>query len=223
MSSILILHSNPQQFFATAQTYTSINLTQNHVDLSILTPEKGSIGIDSIRQLKSFLKNSPLQSNQKIVLIPKADQLTLPAQNALLKTLEEPPSYAQIILGSLNTQQLLPTIISRCQVILAQLPSPAIKPKENGSLYFENYLQALEYAKKNSSSKQSALTAIKKILHRLRSKLHQIPLSNQLTHIMSIALTTHYRISHNANPQLSLEHLCFQLVKKPQKNWKNHK
>lgn len=76
-----------------------------------------SIGIDEIKNLhkKIFLK--PINSEVKAVVIDDAEMLTTEAQNALLKVLEEPPSYTIIILGAANSDSLLPTILSRCQII----------------------------------------------------------------------------------------------------------
>ncbi len=72
-----------------------------------------SIGIDEIKNLhkKIFLK--PINSEVKAVIIDDAEMLTTEAQNALLKVLEEPPSYTIIILGAANSDSLLPTILDR--------------------------------------------------------------------------------------------------------------
>lgn len=75
-----------------------------------------SIGIDEIRQIQHFLSRKATQSHN-LVIIYSAHTLTLPAQNALLKTLEEPPSGCQIYLITSYPDQLLATILSRCQVI----------------------------------------------------------------------------------------------------------
>lgn len=88
----------------------------NQPDIIWLTHEKpGSIGVDDIRvQLNNDIGVKPYSSNHKIYIIDEADKLTIQAQNALLKTLEEPPVYAVIILLTTNHEALLPTILSRC-------------------------------------------------------------------------------------------------------------
>ena len=81
-----------------------------------MTHEKpNSISIDEIRQqLILDVDIKPYNSEYKIYIIPEADKMTPQAQNALLKTIEEPPSYAVIILLTENVDGLLPTIQSRC-------------------------------------------------------------------------------------------------------------
>ena len=90
----------------------------NHPDVSFVLPEgkKQSIGIDGIREMKETLWLMPNESAQKIYIIPNADIMTPEAQNALLKSLEEPPSHVRFILTSDNKNLLLDTIISRVTV-----------------------------------------------------------------------------------------------------------
>lgn len=91
-------------------------MNSNHPDIIWVTHEKpGSIGVDDIRvQLNNDIGIKPYSSNYKIYIINEADKLTIQAQNALLKTLEEPPAYAVILLLTTNHEALLSTILSRC-------------------------------------------------------------------------------------------------------------
>lgn len=75
------------------------------------------IKIEQIRQLQHQISLSTFCAARKIVIIDRADQMTLDAANCLLKTLEEPPQKSLLILISSNYQRILPTIISRCQLI----------------------------------------------------------------------------------------------------------
>ena len=79
-------------------------------------PEGNSIKIAQIRNLQSDIVIKP-HKKYKIYIIDKAEKMTLEAQNALLKTLEEPPEYAIIILVTNNKEGLLPTIRSRCEIV----------------------------------------------------------------------------------------------------------
>lgn len=89
--------------------------SNNHPDIRFITHEKASIGIDDIRdQLINDITIKPYSSSHKVYIIPDANKMTEQAQNALLKTIEEPPEYAVILLLTENAQNLLPTIISRC-------------------------------------------------------------------------------------------------------------
>ncbi len=78
---------------------------------------KQSIGIAEIRLLTHNLTLAPRQSPVVVGIIKQSDHLTTEAQNALLKTLEEPPIKARLILKTDNASLLLPTIVSRCHVI----------------------------------------------------------------------------------------------------------
>ena len=89
-------------------------MSKNHPDIINITHEKpNSIGIEDIRsQLIDDVAIKPYCSSYKIYIISEAEKLTLQAQNALLKTIEEPPAYAVILLLTNNMDALLPTITS---------------------------------------------------------------------------------------------------------------
>lgn len=78
---------------------------------------KKSIGIAKVKKLIKYLHQKPFSGLYKAVVIKSAELMTTQAQNALLKTLEEPPSYAFIILCAKNKKSILPTVLSRCQLI----------------------------------------------------------------------------------------------------------
>lgn len=87
----------------------------NHPDIRYITHDKTSISVNDIReQLNNDVQIKPYSSEHKVYIIPDSNKMTEEAQNALLKTLEEPPSYAVIILLTNNISALLPTIQSRC-------------------------------------------------------------------------------------------------------------
>lgn len=72
-------------------------------------------GIDEIRELRNGIRFVPTKQKYKVFIIDEAHQLTKEAANALLKTLEEPPSYAIFVLATTEIHKMIPTIISRCQ------------------------------------------------------------------------------------------------------------
>lgn len=91
-------------------------LSGNHPDLIYVTHEKpASIGVDDIReQINDTIMVRPYSSYYKVYIVDEAEKMTVQAQNALLKTIEEPPSYAVILLLTTNQDAFLPTILSRC-------------------------------------------------------------------------------------------------------------
>ncbi len=88
----------------------------NHPDIIRITHEKpNTISVDDIRQqLCGDIMIKPYKGPYKIYIIDEAQKLNVQAQNALLKTIEEPPAYAVILLLTTNAQSFLPTILSRC-------------------------------------------------------------------------------------------------------------
>ncbi|MCB7318496.1 DNA polymerase III subunit delta' [Lacrimispora sp. 210928-DFI.3.58] len=105
-------------------------LSGNHPDLIHVTHEKpASIGVDDIReQINDTIMVRPYSSYYKIYIVDEAEKMTVQAQNALLKTIEEPPSYAVILLLTTNQDVFLPTILSRCvQLKLKPLRDSVVK------------------------------------------------------------------------------------------------
>lgn len=89
----------------------------NHPDLLVIEPEKGLIKKGEVEALIKSVTKAPFESLRKIFIIDDSHKMNLEAKNALLKTLEEPPGYINIILITSSSNLLLPTILSRCQGI----------------------------------------------------------------------------------------------------------
>lgn len=89
----------------------------NHPDFDIINPEGNSIKREQIEQLLHSIRMLPYEGTRRVYVIEDAYKMTQEAQNSFLKTLEEPPEYAVIILITNNSGSLLPTIVSRCQGI----------------------------------------------------------------------------------------------------------
>jgi len=90
---------------------------QRSPDLKIIEPIKNSIKIEQIREMRKEIGLKPFKNRKKIYIIDKAERMTIEASNCLLKTIEEPPYYAIIILICSKIDPILPTIVSRCQII----------------------------------------------------------------------------------------------------------
>lgn len=102
---------------------------RSHPDLMVLEratddgKARKSIPVDEARRLPEFFANSPATSPYRVAIIDAADDLNVNAANAVLKTLEEPPSRGVILLVSHSPGRLLPTIRSRCRRLLIAAPS----------------------------------------------------------------------------------------------------
>lgn len=94
--------------------------TDNHPDIMILKPEEGSIKNNQVEEFQTFLRVKPFVGTAKVGIIEDADTMTPSAQNRLLKTLEEPASGVVLFLIATNFNRMLPTILSRCQVLRFQ-------------------------------------------------------------------------------------------------------
>ena len=91
----------------------------NQPDIIYISHEKpNTIGVEDIRvQINGDIAIKPYSSPRKIYIINEGEKMTPQAQNALLKTLEEPPEYAVILILTTNVEAMLPTVLSRCVVL----------------------------------------------------------------------------------------------------------
>ena len=104
-------------------------LGSGHPDfITVDDPEKKTVSVELIREARSDIYIRPNEADHKIYLFPRAQDMGIPGQNALLKVLEEPPSYGVFILLTDNPQKLLPTVRSRCtELALTALPHDLAK------------------------------------------------------------------------------------------------
>ncbi len=89
------------------------------IDLMVIQAEAegGTLKVEQVREVTKFLSTKPYSSPFKIVIFLRFQEANPNAQNALLKTLEEAPAHALLLLTADNAEQLLPTIVSRCEII----------------------------------------------------------------------------------------------------------
>lgn len=105
-----------------------------HPDVRLVEAEEsdrsreGAIKIEHVRDVQRFAALAPMESPCKVIILREFERATLPAANALLKTLEEPPPQVRLVLTSARPDALLPTIVSRCQTIqLRPLPVQQVR------------------------------------------------------------------------------------------------
>ncbi len=100
----------------------SCNLSNSgtNPDLTVIEDDGTKIGVDEIRKIQYDVNKRPMYSQRKVYLIFKAEKMTEQAQNCLLKTLEEPPSYCVIILTATNPSKLLSTVTSRAHPLMLE-------------------------------------------------------------------------------------------------------
>ncbi|SFA84645.1 DNA polymerase-3 subunit delta' [Acetitomaculum ruminis DSM 5522] len=127
--------------------------SDNNPDLVFIRHEKTVIGVDDVRQqLNDSINIKPFDNKYKVYIIPQADKLTVQAQNAILKTIEEPPEYAVVILLVENADNMLDTINSRCVTVnLCPLKDEIIRQylKDNYDLSEEDLAIYTSFAQGN--------------------------------------------------------------------------
>lgn len=179
-------------------------------DITLLKP-KNSIGIDEIRNLKYTLSVKPFSRDVKIAIILSAQSLTPEAQNALLKTLEEPTPSTFLFLELKNPYLLLPTIRSRCQLI--KVPFQRQLKKDDPQPDTHKLLQTLsqssignKFAKLNYlTNKDQACQTLKSLLLLIHDLLPKNPSLNQAAKYTDRSLKA---LEANINIRLLLEHFA---------------
>lgn len=137
------------------------------------------IRLEQIREITLFLSRPPLESDRSIVVIEQAETMAEPAANGLLKTLEE-PGRATIILIAPNVESLLPTLVSRCQVIpFVRLSRESIAQilQRNGQTELLQLPEVMTLAQGSVSSAIEAYQQLQLISDELQKELLQPPRS----------------------------------------------
>lgn len=127
MISCLVIHSDISvRQSEIEKILKELELSQNHPN-TLWFAEEEKLGIGESRKIQEFLSLKPYQGKNQAVVLLAAENLSLDAQNALLKTLEEAGDHVSLILGVSSEDQLLSTIVSRCKTInLQKNPTPEV-------------------------------------------------------------------------------------------------
>ncbi len=147
MTSFILLSSDPK----VQQVYLTTFLKEyeiDPIDITRVTKETSvkqniqSLGIADVKNMQKQLFLKPIKSKTKAVIIQDAQLLTTEAQNALLKVLEEPPEATIIVLVATSKETLLPTILSRCQMIELQTDNKKLTEKARAG--YTEFIVSLE-------------------------------------------------------------------------------
>lgn len=185
-------------------------------DVMFLKPEdeKKSIGIAQAREAITFLSQKPFELKNKFLIVLEAEKLTVQAQNTLLKTLEEPPSYANIILTSKLQNSLLDTVVSRCRQIFAK----GENSEENDFEPLKNIIkmglgERLDYAQELAKEeREEAVDILENWISEERRRMIKQPNNNDYSrNIKKIIQIRDDLENTNVNPRLSLETLLLSL------------
>ena len=128
--------------------------SNNNPDFWEIEPDGNNVKIEQIREMQRKIAEQPIISEKKVYIINKADTMTREAQNCLLKTLEEPPEFANIILIGANEANFLSTIKSRCTIIkFNNIPDEEIKKYLEQKYELENVPESIILASSGSIGK----------------------------------------------------------------------
>jgi DNA polymerase III subunit delta' len=98
-----------------------------HPDIMVLEPENQTLKVDQVREMQRVLAFRPYEGKKRVCILAAADRMAPNMSNILLKTLEEPPLHTVIILIANSQRRMLPTIVSRCQLVrFTPLPIPLV-------------------------------------------------------------------------------------------------
>lgn len=207
MHAYLITGSNAQSEVDKLLMQYSIN----PMNLITLTPSP-SHGIESIREIIHHLTLQTANANEtRGVIVEDAHLMTESAQNAFLKTLEEPPKDTIIILTAPREELLLPTILSRCTLISTSTTLRAIDDEHERET-FEKLSKAaigerVQFTEDIGKEREKAIEFVNSQITYLHSQLHKNATSN--VQLLKVLHTAHHDLSHNVNPKM----VIFELLK----------
>ncbi len=184
------------------ESLESFGMKPNHPDLLYLDDES-KLGVEEGKLVRQHLSLKPYSAEKRVVILTSAHKLTPEAQNSLLKTLEEPPLASEIILGVEKLDNLLDTVISRCEVeYLDQNQELRIKNKGEDVQNFINKNTTDRFKQIEKMEERKAF--LEELVEYYRSKLHSgdkntVPVLEEL-------LSMQQWIQSNVNDRAILEY-----------------
>ena len=121
------------------------DLNREYVDIINYRPSKASFGVDDVREIIDEVNKKPFEGDKKVIIIHQGNKLTIQAQNALLKTIEEPPTEVYIIILCESLELILDTIKSRCEIY-------KLTPLTKDELYKYIAIKGYDYSEEEKSS-----------------------------------------------------------------------
>ena len=121
------------------------DINREYVDIINYKPSKASFGVDDVREIIDEVNKKPFEGDKKVIIIHQGNKLTIQAQNALLKTIEEPPTEVYIIILCESLELILDTIKSRCEIY-------KLTPLTKDELYKYIAIKGYDYSEEEKSS-----------------------------------------------------------------------
>src|SRR5579859_2419560 len=186
--------------------------TQNNPDLHFLNVEGEPLQIETVRELAAQMVQTPYQFPQSVFVIFQVQTASLPAQNALLKSLEEPPTHVQIILTTDQPDQVLPTIRSRCILTRVENNEQERENSQEISQLFSSIRTGsftdLFAISEKYKDREAALQLLETLIQFLHNKNSSAP-ETTTTKYMQKLLESRSWLAKNVNTRLVLEDAFF--------------
>jgi DNA polymerase III subunit delta' len=186
--------------------------------LNVSPTDKQTIGIQDIKHCIRFASIKPYKSENKIIHIENANKLTIEAQNALLKLIEEPPANTQIILSCNNIGRIIDTIISRCQIQHIHEQENKLSPEaitnQTDQIERLKLLTQAEKIKNPSDKRQFVEDILIELIKNIKEEIHKntsINTRKKLSEELKLILDIHKKIKANVNYKIALEYLFIKL------------
>lgn len=223
MHAFLITQSTSEDRFQfTNKLISDRGIEVNHIFKLIKSEEKKSIGIEDTKELKKWI--GQISTKPRAALIEEAQLLTIPAQQSLLKVIEEPGDSAIVILTADAEMSLLPTVRSRCKIVRLKSKIEDIKSKIEKDNLFSDFLfdkgasgrilwlygKLSEFAGKKVSPhqgsirKETGVSFIEQIIEEEHIKLEN-------PKILDEAAKVHRRLKQNISPMLTLQEFALNI------------
>jgi DNA polymerase III delta prime subunit len=235
MTSFIVVARDKEKRLTYAKEYCA-KLQIDPFDITLIeqettTKNTSSIGIEDVKNMQKKIFLKPFRGQTKAVIIEESHLLTTQAQNALLKVLEEPPAHTIMILSTQSKDSLLPTIISRCQVI--ELEDEKIEFTRRELTEYSEFIrklpnlsigECLKKAESLAKDKEKAMNWIEKLILSLREEVLKLyassgaqarpknEISGQVKAIKSLQKLHALLKSTNVNPRFAIEETLLKLM-----------
>ena len=188
-----------------------------HPDVHILADDSDMdnfqpLTIEHVRDLRQAVSFQPYQADYSTYVIIRVDEASIPAQNALLKSLEEPPTHAIFLLTATQLEKVLPTVRSRCVIVKGERSGEESAANPDASAVLELLQLKTEQAlprifelSEKYKDKKMALQFLDEVAGAAHQQIINEP-NRRLVVLLQNLLSTHSLIQKNVNVRLALEH-----------------
>lgn len=193
---------------------TDLEIKNPHPDL-LYFPQNSKLGITEARKIKDHFSYKSFNGSTRAVVLEDASNLTVEAQNSLLKTLEELPEHGLFMMGASSDSKLLPTVVSRCQVIRIMNHELRITNggKEIADLLNSDIQSRFEYIEK-LKDREEFLHILIDYFHNQISTHESKDFTKQNAESLKELIKAEEWAKHNVNIRAVLEYLMLKMPKK---------